>query len=591
MSVTVTSLASFTAGGSYVPAGAVSLDAAGDLFVTTAYNAAVFELTYNAASGTYSGANQIASLAGIGGSLPFSGVTVAPNGDLFGTTAVGGNGFGLVYEVAYTPGAGYASTPELITAFNGSDGATPYGGLIMDSAGDLFGTTYSGGPSGGGEVYEITYSAAGGYASTPQVIGALGSSTGTNPEMYDGNLVMDAQGDLFGVASTGGLYGYGTVFEVACTPGQGYVSGASAVASFMGSNGNSPSGTLVMDAKGDLFGTTQFGGAGFGTVFEIAYTPGSGYANMPLTLVSFNGADGYRPLGGLTIDAKGNLFGTTMLGGTANGGTAFEITYSAATGYSSTPETLANFDTSMGVEPYSVMAGTASGALVGTLAEGGGSGGGAVYELTGTDYAPLCFYPGTCIRTTQGDVPVEALTTDHVAITPEGEMPISWLGRSEVALRLADSLAVLPIRIRAGALGGGLPVRDLLVSPGHALLVGGVLAEARALVNGTSIMRETDVPAAFTYYHVELPRHALLYAAGALAESFVDNAERMTFSNWDERAPTTPTGEMNLPRAKSARQVPRAVREQLAAAALGGHEAPCSLPWIPSAPTPAPCWS
>lgn len=126
---------------------------------------------------------------------------------------------------------------------------------------------------------------------------------------------------------------------------------------------------------------------------------------------------------------------------------------------------------------------------------------------------------------------------------------------------------VLPIRIRAGALGDSLPERDLLVSSDHALLIDNILVHAGALINGLSIVREADVPETFTYYHVELADHSLVLAEGVPAETFIDNVNRMAFDNWAEHEALHPEGapiaEMELPRAKAHRQVPRAIRERL----------------------------
>lgn len=185
---------------------------------------------------------------------------------------------------------------------------------------------------------------------------------------------------------------------------------------------------------------------------------------------------------------------------------------------------------------------------------------------------PVCFYPGTLIATPAGAHPVEALRAGDLVLTADGRQAVvRWMARQAVAIRFADPLKALPIRIRAGALGEGLPARDLLVSPRHALLVEGVLVQAGALVNGTTIARETDVPEVFTYWHVETADHSLILAEGVAAETFVDNVDRERFDNWDEYlalvGQAEPVTEMDLPRAKSHRQVPAAVRARVEARA------------------------
>lgn len=181
-----------------------------------------------------------------------------------------------------------------------------------------------------------------------------------------------------------------------------------------------------------------------------------------------------------------------------------------------------------------------------------------------------CFVTGTLIRTPAGDVPVESLQQgDAVTVTDGRTAAIRWIGRRTVNTRFADALTAMPIRIKAGALGEAAPSRDLLVSPDHALLVDDVLIHAGALVNDVSIVRETAMPESFTYYHVELADHALILAENLAAETFIDNASRMAFDNWAEHealhADAAPIAEMNLPRAKSHRQVPPAIRARLLA--------------------------
>ena len=187
-----------------------------------------------------------------------------------------------------------------------------------------------------------------------------------------------------------------------------------------------------------------------------------------------------------------------------------------------------------------------------------------VSAATGELTVTLCFYPGTALATPDGEIKVEDIVAGDMLMTANGAKPVRWIGQSHIHTGFADPLRSLPIRIRQGALGGGLPVRDLLLSPGHAIAIDDVLVHASALVNGSTIIREYDVPEQFTYYHVELATHELLIAEGVEAESFVDNVDRMHFHNWNDReAPETAITEMDLPRAKSARQVPTAIRNRL----------------------------
>lgn len=184
-----------------------------------------------------------------------------------------------------------------------------------------------------------------------------------------------------------------------------------------------------------------------------------------------------------------------------------------------------------------------------------------------------CFCQGTLIATPAGAVPVETLAAGDLVLTADGRaMPVRWLGRSAVSRFGSDPSRILPVRIKAGALDENVPARDLLVSPGHAVLAGDVLAHAGALLNGSSIVQERDMPMVFTYYHVELDAHALLLAEGAPAESYLDGVEEIGFDNLDERPGAGAMEEMAYPRVKASRQLPQAVKAHLAAraAALAG---------------------
>ncbi len=183
---------------------------------------------------------------------------------------------------------------------------------------------------------------------------------------------------------------------------------------------------------------------------------------------------------------------------------------------------------------------------------------------------PPCFLAGTRIAVPGGGCDVERLEPGSLVLTAEGETrAIRWVGRKRVASALLPE-TVRPVRVCAGALGEGLPVRDLRVTADHAVLIDGLLVQAGALVNGRTIVRMTteELGEAFTVYHLELDQHCLVLAEGVPAETFVDNVTRRRFDNYAEYealygnvAPLI--REMDLPRIKSARQVPAALRRRL----------------------------
>ena len=178
---------------------------------------------------------------------------------------------------------------------------------------------------------------------------------------------------------------------------------------------------------------------------------------------------------------------------------------------------------------------------------------------------PICFFAGTLIGTAEGQRPVEALQPGDLVRTADGSLrPVRWIGRNAVSRRFADPLRVLPIRIGAGALAEGVPSRDLLVSPSHAVLIDDLLVQANALVNGATIVREHAVPIEFTYYHVELDTHSLLLAEDAPVESFLEGFDDVPFVNWEERVAPPNVEQLDYPRVKSIRQLPRSTVERLA---------------------------
>jgi len=142
-----------------------------------------------------------------------------------------------------------------------------------------------------------------------------------------------------------------------------------------------------------------------------------------------------------------------------------------------------------------------------------------------------CFLAGTRIRTPDGEVPVEALRVGDPVLTASGEVrPIVWIGQRRIAChRHPRPHKVLPVRIAAGAFGTGLPRRDLLLSPDHAVYAEGVLIPVKHLVNAITVRQET--PAAAHYFHIELPAHEVLLADGLAVESYLDGGNRAEFAS------------------------------------------------------------
>ena len=191
-------------------------------------------------------------------------------------------------------GVGTYGPPLTLASFSGANGANPTGDLISDAAGDLFGTAALDGADGDGTVFEI--------AKSTGELTTLATFTGANGEDPERSLTVDAAGDLFGTTYYGGAHNDGTVFEIVKSTGA-----LITLATFTGANGANPAGSLTIDAEGNLFGTTEEGGADDdGTVFEIAKSTG-----LLTTLATFTGANGEDPERSLTIDAAGDMFGTT----------------------------------------------------------------------------------------------------------------------------------------------------------------------------------------------------------------------------------------------------------------------------------------
>jgi uncharacterized repeat protein (TIGR03803 family) len=332
------------------------------------------------------------SFDGTNGSSPFDGLVFDAEGNLYGTTELGGTGLcavlgevigcGTVLELSPKTGGGW--TVKVLHNFidNGGGGNWPYAGLILDAAGNLYGTTQQGGAFGGGAVFELTRTAVGGWAE--KVLYSFDYSVeGCYPQ---GSLVFDAAGNLYGTTEVGGPNGYGTVFELAHEAGGSWTETILHGFSNKDGSGFDPIGGLVFDAAGNLYGTTYGGGAygtpdGGGTAFELSPKPGGGWTEKVLHNFG-KGADGSQPHAGLIFDAAGNLYGTTLTGGAYGHGTAFEL--SRRSGGAWTEKVLHNFNDNSkdGFAPSASLIPDGAGNLYGTTANGGPSGFGTVFEVT-----------------------------------------------------------------------------------------------------------------------------------------------------------------------------------------------------------------
>ena len=305
------------------PYASLLLDSQGNLYGTTYYGGVgtctvgqypgcgtVFKLTP-------SGAYQIihSFRAGSDGAFPASPLIRDSTGRFYGTTASGGPGScttgyvgcGTVFTMVEVSGRWLE---KVLYAFKGtSDGQFPYGPLTL-GAGAVYGTTEGG--NGPGTVFKVTLTKGGEWVET--TVGGINSAVG--------NLIVDIQGNVYGTTMFGGALGLGAVFKM--TP-QGQVT---ELHSFSGPpDGEQPEGGLIRDAKGNLYGTTAYGGdincnpkAGCGTVFKLDS------AGNESVLWSFTGSpDGFEPYAGLVLDAAGSLYGTTVYGGSTGNGTVFQL--------------------------------------------------------------------------------------------------------------------------------------------------------------------------------------------------------------------------------------------------------------------------
>jgi len=316
------------------PTASLVFDTAGNLYGTTGFGGngncnlgcgTAFQLTPG--SGGWTQTVLYTFTGGSDGREPYARLLFDAAGNLYGTTLLGGNigsacstGCGTVFKLTRGSGGWTESVPYAFAG--GSDGASPYDGLVFDKAGNLYGTTYAGGTAGKGAVFKLTPTSSGWTESV--IYSFIGGSVGKHPF---GGLILDAAGNLYGTAFQGGR-GYGVVFQLMPNTNGSWTENV------LHALGNAPAAYpvagLVMDSAGNLYGTSMLGanqnscGGGCGTLFKL--TAGTGGAFTFAVIHAFgNGTDGYHPTGDLIVDSAGNLYGTTKAGGAAGSGMVFKI--------------------------------------------------------------------------------------------------------------------------------------------------------------------------------------------------------------------------------------------------------------------------
>jgi uncharacterized repeat protein (TIGR03803 family) len=380
---------------------------------------------------------------------------------------------------------GQATETVLYSFGNGpTDGLAPIGGLLFDSAGNIYGTTTSGGQycqdnGGCGTVYELVPSA-GGWSETVLYSFCITGNSETCPDgaYPQAGLVSDAAGDLYGTTQVGGA-GFGTVFELTppSIPGAAWIE--TVLWAFSGpkhGDGANPfQGKLNWDKAGNLYGTTVAGGThNRGAVFELSPKLGGGWNET--VLHSFDGDDGDGPLFGVAIDSSGNLYGTTNVGGIVNNlsfcesgcGLVYELTPSNDTW---TETVLYRFNGKSGARPYSAISIDQSGNLYatfeygGTLGECGDDGCGGVLKLSpngmggGARYSFL--FDGQ-----NGANPMSGVLVDSMTKTVFGT---TWWGNDVYMIQGKKETVVYQFCSQVYCTDGDSPVGGILVSRGGQL--------------------------------------------------------------------------------------------------------------------------
>jgi uncharacterized repeat protein (TIGR03803 family) len=293
-------------------------DAAGNLYGTTEFDSA-FELSPNQ-DGSWT-ERVLHEFGGVGdGAFPLAGLIFDGSGNLYSTTGQGGVGYvGVVFKL--TPNSDGSWTESVLHSFTGADGASPEAGLVFDAAGNIYGTTESGGAAERGVVFKLTRQSDGTWVESV-LYSFTGGADGGLPAA---EVIFDPAGNLYGTTVAGGITNFGLVFKL--TPRADGSWKESMLHTFKNQRAWFPSSGLVFDTAGNLYGTTENGGyPNSGAVFKLTPQPDGSWAYRVLHF--FRGKPAFDPRGSLVLDKSGNLYGTASQCGSGEGcnGVVFEIT-------------------------------------------------------------------------------------------------------------------------------------------------------------------------------------------------------------------------------------------------------------------------
>jgi uncharacterized repeat protein (TIGR03803 family) len=350
---------------------------------------------------------------GVDGLFPWGPLVRDKQGNLYGTTQYGGSygldkyfGFGTVFQLSPSP-SGWVKT-TIYEFKSRSDGSWPASGLVIDPEGNLYGAS--------GTVFELSPSPTGWIKKTLHVL-----KQAEGVQNYGGGLAIDSAGNLFGTTGLGGPHGYGAVYKLARSGARWKLSN---VYGFQGvGDGCVPQSAVTLDSAGNLYGTTYTCGSTYGGVVYKLSPSGSGWTETVLHTFS-GGLDGLAPVGGVVLDGAGNIYGTTSAGNMNGMGVVYELSPSGDTWNETI---LHNFSLGDGMRPLAGLALSGASTLYGATA-GGGAGGcvfpgcGTLFELSlsGNNWTENTLYDFTGV---DGNLPVSNLLFDQgnlYGVTLEG---------------------------------------------------------------------------------------------------------------------------------------------------------------------------